>query len=179
VKRGIALVLVGLFLLVLQGALATNLPVRFTPDWGFLLVVAVAPRLRSTAGGVALAAWVGITTDVLSGSLLGAHALLRMGAFGAARFAGGRLNLRGLLPQATFVAMLSVADALGLWALASFFSPVAAPGLTVLREVAPKALVQAVFAPLVSFAVDRLLNRLGDDEGGPKLMRLATRGFSP
>jgi len=178
VKRGVALVLVGTFFLVLQGALATHVPVRFTPDLGFLLVVAVAPRLRSPAGGVALAAWVGFTTDVLSGSLLGAHALLRMVAFGAARFAGGRLNLRGILPQATFVALLSVADTLGLWALASFFSPVAAPGLTVLREVAPHALVQACFAPLVSFGVDRLLASLGDDDGGPKLMRLATRGFS-
>jgi rod shape-determining protein MreD len=174
-KRGLALLLAGVVALMLQGAAALVVPARFLPDLGLLLVIGLALCLRSTAAGVLLAALLGYASDLLSGTLLGQHALLRMAAYAAARFGSARLNLRGPLPQALFVMLLSVAYACALWALVAFFVPGAggAPLLT-LHELLPHAVVNGVCAPFVSAAAAALSSRLGDDEPG-KPMRLEPR----
>ncbi len=177
-KRGALLVGVGLLVLLFQGAVATEIPARFVPDLVLLMVVAIGIHLRSSVGGVTFAALLGFATDLLSGSLLGQHALLRMAALAATRLFSGRLNLRGSLPQAIFVTLLSVGDALALWALAAFFSPEASPGPGIRSGLLPHALVNGLCAPFVIAGTARLLNRVGREEPGQRLMRLEPRDWT-
>jgi rod shape-determining protein MreD len=178
VKQGLVLLTLGVFALMVQGVVAQVLPANLVPDFALLLVVAIALRLRGAASGVVLAALLGYTTDLLSGSLLGQHALLRMAAYGVARFGSARLNLRGPLPQALFVGILSIAHAVGLWGLFAFFAADTGSPLLTLRELLPHALVNTIAAPFVTQGIGALLERLGDDEGGQRPMRLEPRTLS-
>ena len=74
-------------------------------------------REVAAAGGLLLACALGFATDMLSGALLGSHALLRMVAFCAARIGGGHFNLRAPLPQALFVAGFTIFNAAAVGAL--------------------------------------------------------------
>jgi rod shape-determining protein MreD len=176
VKRVLGLLALAAVALSLQGAVASFVPARFCPDLGFLLVVALGLVWRSAVGGICVAAVIGFATDLLSGALLGQHALLRLAAWATARFGSRHLNLRGPLPQAAFVAALSVANALALALLSSFFSPGSGAGIFALREVLPQALVNALFAPLVAWVAERAVARLGDEDPGQRLLPLASRG---
>jgi rod shape-determining protein MreD len=177
-KQGLVLLGLGVVALMAQGVVTQVLPAHLVPDFGLLLVVAIALRLRGAASGVVLAALLGYATDLLSGSLLGQHALLRMAAYGVARFGSARLNLRGPPPQALFVALLSVGHAVGLWGLFAFFAPDIGSSLLTLRELLPHALVNGIAAPFVTQGIGALLDRLGDDEGNQRSIRLEPRTLS-
>jgi len=176
VKRVLGLLTLAILALAFQGAVASFLPVRFCPDLGFLLVVALGLCWRSAVGGVCVAGAVGFLTDLLSGSLLGQHALLRLAAYAVARFGNRHLNLRGALPQAAFVAVLTGANALALALLTSFFSPGAGIGMVAVRELLPQAVVNALFAPLVAVFTAHIVARLGDEDGGQRVLPLSPRG---
>jgi cell shape-determining protein MreD len=176
-KRGLALVVLGLFALMVQGAVASVVPARFVPDAGLLMVFAVALAVRSPLVGVSLAGVLGYSTDLLSGGLLGQHLLLRMAAYGASRVGGARLNLRGALPRAVFVFFLSLGHAFGLWLLAVFFVPDAASGLVGPADALIQAAVNALLAPVVTEAVALLSAWLSEEEGG-RPMRLEPRGLT-
>lgn len=176
-KRGLALLAAGLFLLMAQGAATSVLPARFVPDVGLLLVFGIALSVRNAGAGVALAAAIGYATDLFSGSLLGEHVLLRMAAFGAARFAGARLNLRGPLSRALCVAVLTVGHAVGLWLLAAFFAPGGAGTSIGLDVVLTQAFVNALVAPVFTELVTLLSTRLGEEESG-RTVRLAPRSLA-
>lgn len=176
-KAGVALGLIGLMGLYAQGVASLSLPARFLPDLGLLLIVAVAIGLRSAGGGLILAALLGYATDCLSGSLLGQHMLLAVAAFGVARVAATQLNLRGPLPQATFVTFLVAAHAVALFALTAFFSGSLSSPFAAVSELLPHALVSGIAAPLVSEGVVRLLGRLGEDDG-QRPLRLEARALS-
>ena len=45
-----------------------------------------------------------------------------------------------------------------------------------MRELLPQALANALFAPLVAFLVERAVVRLGDEDGGQRLLPLTSRG---
>ena len=140
------------------------------------------PLARSGAGSGAIHAGIArrlsLQPALLSGSLLGQHALLRLGAYGVARFGSARLNLRGPLPQALFVGFLSIAHALGLWGLFSFFAADIGSPLLTLPELLGQALVNTVAAPFVTQGIGALLDRVGDDEAGQRPMRLEPRTLS-
>ena len=175
-KRVLGLLGLGVVALMLQGAVASFLPARFCPDLGFLLVVALGLCWRSVVGGVCVAGAIGYTTDLLSGSLLGQHALLRLAAYAVARFGNRHLNLRGALPQAVFVAVLTCANAFAMALLTSFFSPGTGVGMVALRELLPQAVANALFAPLIALVTARTVARLGDEDGGQRVLPLAPRG---
>jgi len=178
VKQGLVLLALGVVALMVQGVVTQVLPAYWVPDFGLLLVVAIALCLRGAASGVVLAALLGYATDLLSGSLLGQHVLLRMTAYGVARFGSARLNLRGPLPQALFVGFLSVAHAVGLWGLFSFFAADTGSSLLTLRELLIQALVNGIAAPFVSQGIGALLDRLGDDDASQRPIRLEPRTLS-
>jgi rod shape-determining protein MreD len=178
VKQGLVLLALGVVALMVQGVVTQVLPAHLVPDFGLLLVVAIALCLRGAASGVVLAALLGYATDLLSGSLLGQHALLRMAAYGVARFGSARLNLRGPLPQALFVGLLSAAHAVGLWGLFAFFAADTGSSLLTLRELLIQALVNGIAAPFVTQGIGALLDRLGDDEAGQRPIRLEPRTLS-
>jgi rod shape-determining protein MreD len=176
VKRVVGLLGLALAALTVQGAMASFVPARFFPDLAFLFVVALGLCWRSAVGGLCVAAAIGFATDLLSGSLLGQHALLRLAAHGAARVGSRHLNLRGALPQAVFVAFLTVANAVGLALLSSFFSSGAALGLAALGELLPQIAMNAACAPLVVAATGRAVAWLGDEDAGQRVIPLAPRG---
>lgn len=175
-KRAAALLGLGIAAVLVQGVLNGFFPARLTPDLSLLVVVGIGLHWRGAAGGVVIATLLGFAADLMSGSLLGEHALLRLLEFGAARIASRHLNLRGLVPQAVFVVFLTAANALGIGLLNSFFTSRGGIDLVMLRNLFPHAFVNALFAPLFSRLVEHVATSMGDDEGGRRLLRLATRG---
>jgi hypothetical protein len=101
--------------------------------------------------------------------------LLRIFAFGAARVCSRQLNLRGVIPRATFVIVLTVVCALGTGALTSFFS--AGPGVDgeMLRELIPHALINGAFAPFGVWFVERISNWFSEVDVGHQLLQLRPR----
>jgi rod shape-determining protein MreD len=170
VKQALVLLMAGIAATLAQGALNTLVPARFTPDLGFLIVIALGLRWRSTAGGLVLAVLLGFTADLLSGSLLGEHALLRLLTFLAARAASRHLNVRGLLPQAVFVMVFTAGNAVGVGMLNIFFTSGGGLDLVMLRDVLPHALVNACVAPLVTRGVEAIGRAMGEEEGGRPLL---------
>lgn len=175
-KRVLAVLLVGIATPMLQGGLNTFVPPRFTPDLGFLVVIALGLHWRSAPGGLAIAAAIGFSADLLSGSLLGEQALLRMLVFTAARIASRHLNLRGALPQAAFVFALTAVNALGIRLLEAFFTSAGPFDLVMLRNLPSHAAMNALFAPAVSRCVDVLMIASGGDESGRRTVRLPAEG---
>jgi rod shape-determining protein MreD len=169
------LLFIGIAAPVVQGAVNTFVPARFTPDLGFLIVIALGLHWRSAAGGLALAAALGFVADLLSGSLLGEHALLRLFAFGVARFASRHLNLRGSLPQAVFVLFFTAVNVLSIGLLNTFFASGGGFDLVALRDLLPHAAINALFAPFVSRVVEAVATTFGAEEGGRRPLYLEPR----
>lgn len=176
-KRVVGLFLLGALTPMLQGAIGGALPTGLCPDLSFLFVVGVGLCWRSTAGGLVLAGFTGFVADLLSGSLLGQHALLRVLAYVAARLISVHINLLGARSQIVFVALLTIANALALGALTAFFSRGTGFDLGT-GEVLRHALVNAVVAPFVVTLTGLAVARLGDEDGGRRLLRLEPRDFS-
>jgi hypothetical protein len=101
--------------------------------------------------------------------------LLRIAAFGAARACSQKLNLRGVIPRAIFVSVLTVATTLGTGVLTSFFA--AGPGVDgeMLRELVPHALINGAFAPLGVWFVERISSWFSDVDAGHQLLQLRPR----
>lgn len=178
-KRVLVLVGLGLLAPILQGALAPFLPWGTCPDVGLLVVIGLGLSLRSGLAGLALAAEIGFVADLLSGSLLGEHALLRMFVFALARLASLHVNLHGTLTPMALAAGLSALSAAGILALTTFFSSGTAMVLVTLPDVLRQAVVNALLAPLVISAVARLVAHLGDEDGRRVLRLEPRRGFAP
>ena len=176
-KQGLVLLVIGTVLLMLEGAIARVIPVRFVPDFGLLLVLAFALSVRNPSTGVLLSAYLGFVVDVFSGALLGQHVLLLIVMFGVARFSGSRLNLRGPLPQSLFVAVLAVFQSGALWALTAFFVAPSSVGLVRPTDVVLYALITGLVAPFVSEGVARLMAGMDHDEGSKHLMDLSPPRF--
>jgi rod shape-determining protein MreD len=175
-KREAVLAGLSLVVLIAQASAGRVLAPQWCPDLGLLLVVGFGLSLRSAAGGLALSALVGYLSDLLSGSLLGQHMLLRMLAFGAARIGSRRLNLRGPVPLAIFAAALSAVHGLALWVLVLFFASGHAPAWPPVGDFLAQAVVNGLLAPFVAAGVARVCQALGDEEG-TRLMRLEPRKF--
>lgn len=174
-KRASTLLGVGVAALVLQGAVATVLPPPWCPDLALLVLVGIGLRWRGLARGLLLAALLGYARDLLSGSLLGQHALLHLFAFTATLVATRQLNLRGSWPLAFFAIALTVFYGLGMLALTGFFVGGADLQLGWLGAQALHAVMTGVFAPAVSAVVGRALE-WADDEPGRRTLGLgATR----
>jgi rod shape-determining protein MreD len=175
VKRFVVLAGLGLLVPIFQGAVAAFLPRGVCPDLGLLLVIALGVALRSTATGLAVSAWLGFVSDLLSGALLGQHALLRVLAFGVARLTSSHMNLQGPFTQMGLAAGLTLASALGMLALTAFFDA----GTALVFPAAPlfwHTAVNALCAPFVMGIAVRGLAKLEDD--GRRPLRLEPRSFS-
>lgn len=177
-KQALALLLAGLLALVVQSGIVRVVPHPLCPDLGLLVVVAIGLYWEPLPSGFALAAVLGYASDVLSGSLLGQHGLLRLLSFSASRLGGRQLNLRGVVPLAVFVAALTLAYALALHVLQAFFSGTSVSWMSSLGRATVHALVNGLAAPVVAAGIASLCSWTGDDEGGRRGFRL-DRGTSP
>jgi cell shape-determining protein MreD len=131
---------------MIQGVVGYFIPSRFCPDLSMLWAIGLGLYWRSAGGGAALSTTLGFVMDLLSGALLGQHALLRLAAFGVARVCSRQLNLRGTLPLMIFVSVFSVANAIGSSLLTAFFASGYGIDSTILVHVVPHAMVNAIFA---------------------------------
>jgi cell shape-determining protein MreD len=177
-KRALALIALALFAPIVQGAIVPYLPRGACPDAGLLLVVALGLSLRATGLGLALTACVGFVADLLSGALLGSHAFLWVLAFGVARFTSLHVNLKGPFMQLALAASLTVAVALGLAGLTAFFGSAQVRSLVAPVELLRQVIANGLVAPVAIALVAWLVTRLSDD-GGPRMLRLDPRGYTP
>ncbi len=173
------LVLAGLGVLgpIVQGAISPFLPRGLCPDGGLLLVVAIGLTLRSTLSGVLLAAWVGFVSDLLSGSLLGQHAMARLAVFGVARLAGFQMNLQGGFAQIVLTGAVTLVSSALLAGLTAFFASGTAAPMASPMAIGWHAAVNALCAPFAVAIVGRIVRSLGDDDGR-RVLPLEPRSFA-
>jgi len=160
-KAALALLGVGVVALMVRGVLASVLPPGLRPDFGLVVVVALGLQ-RPGPAGLLLAALLGCVADVLTGALLGQHAMLFALAFVVTRLAGAQLDLRRPLPTAFLVAALSAAHGLATVGLSRVFAGAASwptPG-RLLGQAATDALVAPLLLPLLAV----LVAQLSDDD---------------
>jgi rod shape-determining protein MreD len=169
-----ALVGLALAVVVLEGALAALLPPALLPDLALLLTVAAAVAAPAVAA-LLLAAGLGYAGDVLSGTLLGQTALLRIVAFAATRFVHGQFHLERGVPLATFCFVLSLLDALGLAALSHLFLGASPIGVDAVPVALSRALLNAALAPGAHRLVARLLATLQEGDARRREVRFDTR----
>ncbi len=174
-KRLISLWAVGILALVVQGALATLLGPPYCPDLALLVVISIGLRWRGLALGLCLAAALGFSADLLSGSLLGQHTLLRLFAFLSAFFAGRQLNLRGPLPLVVFTAVVSLIYSLALAAVSAFFVVSSELAWVDVAGLLQHALVNGILVPWVFSFVARVLVWAGDDDAAARTLDIDAR----
>lgn len=175
-RKLLGLLALGVAALLVQGTLATFLPVYLLPDLVFLVVVGAAVAVGGVEG-LAAAALLGWTADLLSGALLGQHALLLSLAYAATRIANLKLNLLRALPRVAFVAGLSLAYDLGHVGLGHLFAGVPGPGLAFAGQALMHAVANALCAPAGLLGVQQISALLsGDEEGGRRSLRVEPRG---
>lgn len=175
-RRPVGLLAVGLAVLLVQGALATFAPPFAAPDLLFLVAVGTAVAVGG-AEGLVVAALLGYAMDLLTGALLGQHALLLVMAYGATRVASLQLNLLRAAPLVVFIAVLTLCYDLGHAGLTRLMRGSVGLEWSDLGHVAVHALVNAVFARPAVGAVQRCAALLaGDEEAGRRTLRVEARG---
>ena len=175
-KRAMALYGVGVLALVLEGAVATIVPPPFCPDFSLLVVIAIALHWQRAASGLLLAFVLGYAADLISGSLLGQHALLRLFVFVGVRITSRRLNFRGGLPLAAFAGAVILIYGVVLLAVTGFFAGPAELHWSWLVDQLVHALMGALFAPMTLACVTWVSTWLDEDEGARRTLELTPRG---
>lgn len=163
-KRASALFGIGLVALIAQGALATLLPPPWCPDLAFLVLIGVGLRWRGLAGGLVLAALLGYATDLVSGSLLGQHALLNLLAFSGTMLASRQLNLRRAGPLAAFAGFAMLVYGFAMLMVTGFFVGGVELRWGWVGAQLIHAVSVAVFAPTVAAPVAFVSRWAGDEE---------------
>lgn len=165
-KSPLALFLLGLSALILQGALARIIPPPWFPDLAWLVVLAIGLRWPSLLSGALLACLLGYAMDLVSGSLMGQHALLRLLSYLAAALAARQLDLSGGLPVAVFVLVMTLLYGLASVSMLAFFVGAPGPGLAVVGAALAHGLVNVLSMGVVLSLVERILARFSDEEVG-------------
>lgn len=160
-KPALGLFAFGGVALVVRGALAGVLPTALRPDLALLAIAGLGLHLPG-ALGLFVAASLGVLADVLTGALLGHHAILFALAFVVTRIAGAQLDLRRGLPVVVLVAALSALNGLLTVALSRLFS-VSAP-LPELGRWLGQAGLDALVSPLVLPLMAAIVQGLTEDD---------------
>jgi rod shape-determining protein MreD len=168
VRRPVGLLVLGLAALLVQGTLATFAPVFALPDLVFLTVVGVAIAAGG-AEGLLVSAALGYAMDLLTGALLGQHALLLVTAYAVTRVANLRLNLMRPVPRVAFIAALTLAYDLGHAGLARLMSGAADIDWNFARNLLVHAAVNAACAPMGVALVQRAAALLAGEEEGARM----------
>lgn len=169
----LALLALGWLAVLVQGGLSHLVPTYAVPDLSLLLTLAAALVLGA-APGLIVAAGVGLGADMVSGTLLGQLACLRLLELVMTRGIAGQLDLRRGLPLVVFAFALVWIDGLGQAGLSWLFLGAfpLQPGELVTLGI--RAALTAPFAPLVGALVRRICEGLDESEARRE-MRLDTR----
>ena len=165
-KTFFALLGVGLLALILQGAIARTISPPWCPDLAWLVVVAAGLRWPSVLAGVCLAVILGYSMDLVSGSLMGQHALMRLLTFLAAAVVSRQLDLSGSVAVSILVFGMTMFYGIAMVGVLTFFVGAEGIGLPVLADAFCHALANVVAMGPVLSLVERLLIRLSDEEIG-------------
>jgi rod shape-determining protein MreD len=164
VKSTLAVVVLGLLALVVQGAIARAISPPWCPDFAWLVVVGIGLRWPGFLSGLLLSGLLGFAMDAVSGSLIGQHALLRLVSYLVAAVASRQLDLSGGIPIALLTFSLSVAYGFGIVATRSMFLGPEPIALEVVAVAIAHGFVNMLCAgPVVGF-VERIVNRFADEE---------------
>lgn len=174
----LVLLVVGLLVLVLQGALTTFLPAALCPDFVLLIVIGLALHVGG-ARALLVAALLGYAGDLLSGAPLGEHALLRVLAFGAARAANRSLELRTPIAQATLAGVLTLLQGVVLVGLAWLLEGRIPVDARTLAWLGAQTVLNAAFAPGVGMVVDAIASRAGEEEAPRRPVALGNGRRAP
>ncbi len=174
IRRALALAALALAALILQSVATAVLPPGWAPDLALLLAIAAAV-CASPLEGLLLATGVGYGADLLSGSLLDQHALQRLAVFTATRAVSAQFHLKRGLPLAVCAVCITVADAAGTAGLSWLFHGDPLVGLHAPRQLATRALVNALCAPAVMGVLEAVLDLLVEREARRRDVRLETR----
>jgi len=166
VKSFLAILALGLLALIGQGALARLLPPPWCPDIAWLVVVALGLRWPHFLSGLLLAVLLGYAMDLVSGSLMGQHALMRLLSYLAAAVASRQLDLSGALPVSIFVFIAMLFHGLAMVATLSFFVGSSGIGIHVVGQALVHAMANVLAALPVLALVERLRARLWEEELG-------------
>ena len=160
------LLVFGFLALILQGAIGRTIPPPWCPDLGWLVVVALGLRWQRFLPGVIAAVTLGYGMDLLSGSLMGQHALMRLMTYLAAALGARQLDLSGGIPVSIFVFSSTLVYGVVVVATLSFFVGAGGVDLKVLVDALCHGVANVVAAGPVISLVDRILVRLSDEEVG-------------
>ncbi len=172
-RESFALLAAGSLALVLESAALSHLPAALVPELALLFPVA-AILLLGPSAGLLVAVALGFGADMLSASLFGQHAFLRLVEFAAVRLLAGQLDLSRPMPFAIFGLALALLDAAGSAVLTRFFLGSFVPHAQELGTVALRALATAAAAPLV-LVVARAVAAWGSLDEARREMRLDTK----
>lgn len=175
-KRPGGLFALGFAALTIQGTLGTFAPAYALPDLLLLFVVGMGVCVGGVEGLLVTAA-LGYTEDLLSGALLGQHALLLALAFAATRIATRTLSLQRPFARLTLVAGLSLLHGLGVLGLTALFADAGPGDFGVADRLLLHAGVNAALAPFLIDWVERAAAQLGgEEEAARPSLRVETRG---
>lgn len=173
-KVFLALFLAALLAVMLEGALATIIMPPWAPDLGLLAVISIGLRWRGLALGLVLAYLLGSSVDVLSGSLMGLHALLFVFTFMSAVFAGRQLNLKGTIPLVGFYVAVSFSYGLSLYLVSTFFLTGIEIGLRWFVENLIHSVVNGLLAPVAVDLFSRIAVWAGGDDSSERALYIET-----
>ena len=172
-RPALALLGLGLLAALCQGGFSHVLPAYLVPDLSLLLTLAAALVL-GPGSGLIVAAGIGLGADMVSGTLLGQLACLRLLELVLTRGIAGQLDLRRGLPLAVFAFALVWIDGFGQAGVSSLFLGEFRLQPGELLTLGIRALVTAPFAPLVGGLARRVCEWLDESEARRE-MRLETR----
>lgn len=165
-KSGVAVLALGFAALIVQGALARVLPPPWCPDLAWLVVMGVGLRWPGFLSGVFIALPLGYAMDLLSGSLMGQHAFMRLVTYLVAAVASRQLDLTGGLPVAILVFGMTILYGLGIVATLSVFVGSGDMGVGVLTSAMGHGVANALAAGPMVALVERVLAKFSDEEIG-------------
>jgi rod shape-determining protein MreD len=165
-KSIFAVLMLGFAALVVQGALARTIPPPWCPDLALMVVIGVGLRWPGFMPGLFVVVPLGYAMDLLSGSLMGQHAFMRLVSYLTAAVASRQLDLSGGLSVAIFVFGMTVFYGLGIVATLSFFVGSGVVGFDVLTSALAHGVANVIAAGPMIGLVERILARFSDDEVG-------------
>lgn len=158
------LLILGFLALIFQGAIARTLPPPWCPDLGWLVIVALGLRWPRLLPGAFAAVLLGYAMDLVSGSLMGQHAFLRLLTYLAAALCARQLDLSGGIPVSIFVFVGTVIYGVAVVSMLSFFVGASGVDILVIADSLGHGVANVLAAGPVVSLVERILVRLSDEE---------------
>lgn len=173
--RDLVLLLLGFFLIMVQGALGAVIDLGVlmpNPVLPIVIYLAMAPDIALARGAI-LSFALGFLVDSATGNAMGLFTFVLQASYLVARGAGFRLLMRGRVSQMLITGAVSAAGSITLIALRSIFRPAVQVSFPNLRHTAlavfASALATGLLAPLIYQLVRRVDQLRRRDEGAAAL----------